>query len=70
MTYVSCKISHEYEEDSEGNEIVHTCATCTRCYHQTTVEGKSKESVEQCLALLSKECPLKENNLYVDGRES
>lgn len=53
-------------ENDSGREIESVCATCLRCDHTTESFGTSERSRRRCLVLLKEECPLNEDNYYID----
>jgi hypothetical protein len=54
-------------ENDWGREIEGVVATCIKCGHCTESFGGSGASVRRCLALLNEECPLNENNWYLEA---
>lgn len=42
------------------------CATCSECDHETESFGTSDRSIKRCLVLMREECPLGEENFYVE----
>jgi hypothetical protein len=41
-------------------------ATCSRCDHETESFGTGPKSRVRCVLLLREECPLAEENFYID----
>lgn len=58
---VECEVNY-YEDETPARVEV----TCSKCGHTVESFGTSDASVRRCLALLREECPLGENNFYVD----
>lgn len=55
---------YEYA-DGTAVEVSNTCATCSRCGHQTESYGDGEASELRCLVLMREECPNGESNFYV-----
>ncbi len=53
----------------ERCSVAGVCATCTRCGHETESYGTGEGSVTRCLVLLREECPMGEDNFYVEEGE-
>jgi hypothetical protein len=65
---ISCDIDEDYVSTDIGDgEGVR--ATCRRCGAYTESLGTSENSVARCLVMLREECPMEENNFYVEGRQ-
>jgi len=68
------RIDVEIEEttlwsDDSGKEVPGVEATCDRCDHKTESFGTSSASRRRCLVLMREECPLNQENFYVDTEE-
>lgn len=57
---IPCKFEEFEMENDNGVYIDSVEATCGKCRHQTQSYGIYEESRKRCLALMKKECPLKE----------
>lgn len=66
MSRVECEIFDVVLENDDGIQIDGVCATCTRCDHETESFGTSEASVKRCLALMRDECPMGQDNFYVE----
>jgi hypothetical protein len=65
---VRCEVRDVSIETDYGREIAGVRATCLRCGNETESFGTSGRSVSRCLALMRKQCPGGEDNLYVERR--
>lgn len=56
-----------YIEQMDGfeEEPPETRAECNRCRHETESYGTEDVSIRRCLVLMREECPLRENNYYI-----
>ena len=65
---VECSV---WEDELEGDYslVEGFRAECSRCSHETESFGTSERSVRRCLVLMREECPLGEENFYVDDEE-
>lgn len=65
------RIKVEIEEVELANErgglVNGVRATCLECGHETESYGVGEGSRARCLVLLREECPLSQNNFYVEG---
>lgn len=66
------KIDVNFEEIKAENEhkklIPAVRATCTQCGHEVESFGREFASKRRCLALMREECPLGEDNYYVEEK--
>jgi len=49
-----------------GYDVAVTEVTCGRCGHKTESYGDSQRSVDRCKVLLNRQCPLGQQNFYVE----
>jgi hypothetical protein len=63
---VECDIAEVEIVNDEGRDVPGIEAICSRCDHATTAYGTSGRSVRRCLVLMREECPIGEDNYYVD----
>lgn len=67
MSRVEVKIEEVDLENEDSREVPGVRATCQECDHEVESFGTSDRSRRRCLALLRDDCPLGEENYYVDG---
>ena len=62
---VRCTVSYQ---DLEGDArlIDGVILQCTKCGHETESFGTTQTSIKRCLALMREECPMGENNWYIE----
>ena len=70
MAKIKCEIIEDSEPNDYGTETPCIRAICSRCGHETMSYGDSEESIRRCLALMREECPLDENNFYIEDDSS
>lgn len=61
-----CTIQETELENDEGILVESVQAVCQHCDHETESFGTSEASRRRCLVLMREECPLAEENFYVD----
>jgi len=70
MAKIEVEIEEDVAENDNGHEVPCVRARCTKCDHEVMSYGTSDASRRRCLAVMREECPLCENNFYVDGEAS
>jgi nitrite reductase/ring-hydroxylating ferredoxin subunit len=63
---VKCTVSEVTLTNSSGIEVDSVEATCEHCGHVTRSYGTGEASRKRCLVLMREECPLHEENYYID----
>ena len=66
MAKVKCDIYYTSEINDRGFDTDCVVLCCQKCDHETQSWGHGDASVKRCLALMNEECPLDENNFYVE----
>jgi hypothetical protein len=66
MARVEASIEEVDIENEGGRMQDGVRATCSRCDHETEAFGTGPKSRRRCLVLLRDECPMHEENFYVD----
>ena len=69
MAKILCEVFTDTETNDYGNDSPCVRAVCSRCGHETMSFGESEDSVTRCLALMREECPLGENNFYIEDED-
>lgn len=65
---VYCTVE-EVELEGDYGDVAGVCAMCSRCDHETQSFGTSEASVKRCLVLMREDCPMSEDNFYVEEGE-
>lgn len=66
MVNIKCEVFEDSEMNDYETDSPCIRAVCSKCGHETMSYGTSEESVRHCLVLMREECPLGENNFYVE----
>ena len=64
---VLCVLRNVYLEGDNGREVDGVEAKCSQCGHIAESFGDGEDSRRRCLVVMREECPLKQNNFYVDN---
>jgi len=69
MARIECVVDYVDLTNDRGHDIPGVIVTCKRCTHEEESFGEGDNSVRRCLALLRENCPMGENNFYVEEGE-
>jgi hypothetical protein len=66
MARVRCTILETKVKNDYGQMVAGTRAECMRCDKVTESAGTGDKSIKRCLAMLRADCPMSEENFYVE----
>lgn len=62
---VECEVKPA-EAEFKGRVCPGVCVICGECGHEVIVAGEEEKSVKRGLATLREQCPMDEDNFYVE----